>query len=125
MKHLFHVIPTAALLAAGSVALVAAAELSAGSQALVAANAAMHQTMAVEMTGDVDTDFMRTMIPHHQGAVEMAKIVIESGKDPEVRKLAEEIVKAQEAEIAFMQAWLEKNGVAPGGEAPAMDHGAH
>ena len=55
----------------------------------------------------------------------MAKIVIESGKDPEVRKLAEEVVKAQEAEIAFMQAWLEKNGAAPGGEAPAIDHGAH
>ena len=126
MKRLFHVIPAAALLAAGSVAVVAAAaELSAGSKALVAANAAMHQAMAVEMTGDVDTDFMRTMIPHHQGAVEMAKIVIENGEDAEVRKLAQEVIKAQEAEIAFMQAWLEKNGAAATEQAPAMDHGAH
>lgn len=125
MKRLFHVIPAAALLAVGSVALVAAAELSAGSKALVAANETMHEAMAVEMTGDVDVDFMRTMIPHHQGAVEMAKIVIENGKDPEVRKLAEEIIKTQEAEIAFMQAWLEKNGGVPTGEAPATDHGAH
>ena len=89
MKQLFHVISAATLLAAGSLAV--AAELSAGSKALVAANAAMHEAMAVEMTGDVDVDFMRTMIPHHEGAVEMAKIVIENGKDPEVRKLAEMI----------------------------------
>jgi uncharacterized protein (DUF305 family) len=125
MKRLFHVMAGLALLAGGSVAVVAAAELSAGSKALVAANAAMHQAMAVEMTGDVDVDFMRTMIPHHEGAVEMAKIVIENGKDPEVRKLAEEIIKAQETEITFMKAWLEKNGAGEGAGAPAVDHGAH
>src|SRR5688500_662509 len=121
MKRLLHVISAVALLAAGSIAV--AAELSEGSKALVAANAAMHEAMAVEMTGGVDVDFMRTMIPQHEVAVEMAKIVIETGKDPEVRKLAEEIIKAQEAEIAFMSAWLEKNGAGQG--APAADHGAH
>ena len=42
-----------------------------------------------------------------------------------MRKLAEEVVKAQEAEIAFMSAWLEKNGAAAGEGAPATDHGAH
>ena len=125
MRRSIHAMAAIVLLATGSVAAVAAAELSAGSKALVAANAAMHKVMAVEMTGDVDVDFMRTMIPHHEGAVEMAKIVIESGKDPEVRKLAEEIIKAQEAEIAFMQAWLEKNGAAATEQAPAVDHGAH
>jgi uncharacterized protein (DUF305 family) len=114
------------LLGAGSMAI--AAELSAGSKALEAANAAMHEAMAVEMTGDVDIDFMRTMIPHHQGAVEMAKIVIENGKDPEVRQLAEGIIKAQEAEIAFMKTWLERNGAGEGkaaDEGAPMDHGAH
>jgi uncharacterized protein (DUF305 family) len=124
MKRLFHVIPAAMLLAAGST-VVLGAELSAGSKALVAANAAMHRDMAVEMTGDVDVDFMRTMVPHHQGAVEMAKIVVENGKDPEVRKLAEEIIKAQEAEIAIMEAWLQKHGGAAAEGASDTDHGAH
>jgi len=99
-----------------------AAELSAGSKALVEANAMMHQSMAIEMTGDVDVDFMRGMIPHHQGAIDMAVIVLKYGKDPEVKKLAEEIIAAQETEIAFMKAWLAKNGVSEG--AP-MDHSQH
>lgn len=127
MRQLIHAIPVAGLIVAGAVGGTIGAELSQGSRALVDANAAMHTAMAIEMTGDVDVDFMRTMIPHHEGAVEMAKIVIENGKDPEVRKLAEEIIKAQEAEIAMMKNWLERNGAGSGntgGEA-AGGHGAH
>lgn len=74
------------------------------------ASTKMHKDMAVELTGDADVDFVRGMIPHHQGAIDMAKIVLEHGKDPDIRKLAEAVVSAQEGEIAFMREWLKKNG---------------
>ena len=81
----------------------------AASKAFAKANAAMHGAMDIEFTGNVDADFAKGMIPHHQGAVEMAKIELEFGKDPELRALAEGVIKAQESEIAFMNAWLAKN----------------
>lgn len=83
---------------------------SASSKAFAEANAKMHKDMAVPLTGNADVDFVRGMIPHHQGAIDMAKIVLEHGKDPEIRKLAEEVIAAQEGEIAMMKAWLAKNG---------------
>lgn len=73
-------------------------------------NMKMHGAMDITFTGNADVDFVKGMIPHHQGAIDMAKTVLAFGKDPAVRKLAEEIVKAQEAEIALMGEWLKKNG---------------
>jgi uncharacterized protein (DUF305 family) len=87
-----------------------AGDQSASSLAFAAVNEKMHRDMAITFSGDPDSDFARGMIPHHQGAIDMAKIVIAFGKDPEVRKLAEEIVKAQESEINFMRSWLQKRG---------------
>ena len=84
------------------------AEMSPSSKAYTAANEKMHKTMAITMTGNADIDFVNGMIPHHQGAVEMAKIVLEHGKDAEVRKLAQDVIKAQETEIAWMTEWLKK-----------------
>ena len=72
------------------------------------ADARMHRDMDIRYTNDVDVDFVRGMIPHHRGAIAMAKIALEHSKDPEIRKLAEEIVKAQDAEIAQMDAILKR-----------------
>ncbi len=82
----------------------------AATQAYRDANMAMHQGMDIEYTGNADIDFVTGMIAHHQGAIDMARIVLEHGSDPEIRKLAEGIVAAQESEIAFMRDWLAKNG---------------
>jgi uncharacterized protein (DUF305 family) len=88
----------------------AAGDESPASLALRGANEKMHRDMAIPLTGDPDVDFVRSMIPHHQGAIDMAKIVLAFGKDPEIRQLAEAIVAAQEKEIADMRAWLARKG---------------
>jgi hypothetical protein len=79
------------------------------SAALHAINKKMHEGMNITFTGNADRDFINGMIPHHQGAVEMAKVVLAFGSDPEIRKLAEAVIQAQEGEIALMRAWLERN----------------
>ena len=80
---------------------------------------AMNETHGLMMDGvmadDPDVAFVRGMIPHHQGAIDMARIVQQYGDDPQTKAWADQIIAAQEGEIAEMQAWLETNA----GEAPA------
>jgi uncharacterized protein (DUF305 family) len=73
--------------------------------------AMMHaiQTMPA-FSGDADVDFMKQRRPHHQAAIEMAKIAVANPKDADVKKLAQEIISAQEKEIATIDAWLKKKG---------------
>lgn len=70
------------------------------------ANARMHAAMSAPSTGDVDRDFAAGMIPHHEGAIEMARIEIEKGRDPEMRRLARSIVESQTKETATMRIWM-------------------
>ena len=83
---------------------------------LSAAMDKMHKDMMYPtQTGDADRDFLATMIPHHQGAVEMARLVLIHGNDPLVRRLAEEIIAGQQSEIEAMRARLQilSNGADP------------
>lgn len=90
----------------GDMAMSPKGDAGLSSQAFAGVNAKMHQDMAITFTGNADVDFVNGMIPHHQGAIEMAKVVLKYGKDPETKKLAEGIIKAQEVEIAVMTEWL-------------------
>ena len=75
-----------------------------------AANDRMHNDMNMAFTGQPDVDFAQGMIPHHEGAIAMAEIVLAHGEDDEIRQLAEDIIAAQESEIAFLKAWLARKG---------------
>ena len=65
-----------------------------------AAMSTMMQGMAVAPTGDVDHDFAAMMIPHHQGAIDMAMAELQYGKNEQLRRLAQEIIVTQQQEIA-------------------------
>jgi len=84
---------------------------SGSTQAFKAAHQKMMQQMqAPGFTGDTDRDFVAHMIPHHQGAVDMAEVELKYGKDPQMKKLARSIVKAQKQEIGTMERWQAKHG---------------
>ncbi|MGE3770439.1 MAG: DUF305 domain-containing protein [Bdellovibrionales bacterium] len=75
----------------------------------------MHKAMAaVKPTGDPDIDFAAGMVPHHQGAIDMAEVLLAKGDDPKLRRLAREIIVAQRREIQFMNYWLATRGKTEG-----------
>ncbi|HEX8167295.1 MAG TPA: DUF305 domain-containing protein [Beijerinckiaceae bacterium] len=77
------------------------------------AHASMMRGMAVPYTGDPDVDFRVQMIPHHQGAIDMARVALRHAKDPWTRQMAEGVIVEQQREIAEMQQWLARRGITP------------
>ena len=75
-------------------------------QKMEAMNKAM---MGAPMTGNPDRDLVVMMMPHHQGAIDMARIYLRDGKDPEMRRMAEKIIADQVREIAEMRDWLTRH----------------
>ena len=83
---------------------------SASTQAFAQNEANMMKNMtAVPYTGDADVDFVAHMIAHHQGAVDQAEVELKYGKNPQMRALAENIIKSQKEQIATMKQWLAKH----------------
>ena len=77
---------------------------------LMASMDKMHAAMSsVKPSGNTDVDFVRLMIPHHQAAIDMAKTQLLSGHDPQIRRLAQEIITDQQLEIELMQRWLKQH----------------
>ncbi len=73
----------------------------------------MHASMfRLPMAANPDEDFVRLMIPHHQAALDMAKTQLLCGKDPQIRRLAQEIITDQESEIQVMELWLKNHATA-------------
>jgi uncharacterized protein (DUF305 family) len=71
---------------------------------------------------DLDASFAAMMVPHHQGAVDMARLQLLYGKDPELRRLAQSIIAEQQIEIQQMNAWLRKHQAVTTSTAPSHHH---
>ena len=101
-------LPTLAM--ADDMTMNAAATSSPADKAFDDSMQTMMKAMAAKPTGNPDKDFVMMMMPHHQGAIDMAKVELQYGTDPMLRKMATDIIKAQEKEIAAMKAWQAKHG---------------
>ena len=83
---------------------------TAAADAFAAANAKLQGSMAIDYTGDPDAAFVKGMIAHRQGAVDMANIILQFGEDEEIATFARKVIADQSAEIAWMREWLAKRG---------------
>ena len=68
----------------------------------------MHKDMMIKPSGSIDIDFLKAMIPHHQGVVDMSEELIKKSKDAELKAFAQKMIDDQKAEIKMMQEWLKK-----------------
>jgi uncharacterized protein (DUF305 family) len=92
----------------GGMAMQPEGDTGPASQAMNGVIASMQKDLALSFSGDVDVDFAKRLLVQHQAAVDMAKVVLVFGKDAEVKKIADGVVKANEADIASLQDWLKK-----------------
>lgn len=93
------------------VPVLAVAQNNGASHAFMQANQTMSQAMEkMSMSGNPDMDFAMMMIPHHQGAIDMAKVELQYGTDPKLREMAQMIIDAQQKEIAELQDWIKTRG---------------
>jgi uncharacterized protein (DUF305 family) len=102
----FHALADEAAISAADTCTSTRSDVSQEAPFLAENTAAMRKMMtdmAVTPTGDVDADFVAMMVPHHQGAIEMALAVLRHGRNPRIRRLAQEIVVTQQQEIAAMR----------------------
>jgi uncharacterized protein (DUF305 family) len=84
---------------------------SEATKAYMAAMDTMHgPMMQAVQDGDPDAAFVKGMIPHHQAAIDMAKVVLQHGKDEQAKKWANDVIREQQREITEMQDWLKKRG---------------
>jgi uncharacterized protein (DUF305 family) len=96
---------------AAALPILAIAQNNEASQAFMQANDKMMQAMNdMPMSGDPDMDFAMMMIPHHQGAIDMARVELEHGTDPKLREMAQMIIDAQKKEIAELNDWIKAQG---------------
>lgn len=95
----------------GGAAVPSGQVMSANHREMMAAMEKMNQEMMAPsaMTGDADRDFVAMMTPHHQGAIDMARIYLRDGKDPAIRRMAQKIIADQEREIREFRAWQAKH----------------
>lgn len=100
MRRSLLLLPLGFLLGAAAHAASASSEFA---QAMDAAMDRMMAGMHVAPTGDVDRDFVTMMVPHHQGAIDMSVAVLKYGRDPQLKRIAQEIIVDQQQEIAAMR----------------------
>ena len=112
-------------LASVSLSATALAQIDSFATAMDGAMSRMHQSMMTGYTGDPDRDFAAMMIPHHQGAIDMAIIELRYGKDERLRRLAQGIIVEQRQEIAVMQSILTKPPALPARNDPASSGHNH
>ena len=109
MKNLVIKIALVGALVAVSSSSFAETNMKASNDMMKSSMHAMHEMHTMAVTGDTDRDFVTGMIPHHEGAIVMSEKILPHLKDPEIKKFAESIIKAQKEEISYMKEWLVKN----------------